>query len=83
MVQVESYMCGKWCAATPPSPSVETLGVHDTAAIFSRHWETRIIDIDSSVILEARQRGERVFLDLRSRSTQSGTHDILWLRRSP
>jgi hypothetical protein len=61
MVQVESYMCGKRCASTPPCPSVETLSVHETAEIFSRHWETRIIDFDSSIILEEWQRGERVF----------------------
>ena len=23
MVQVESYMCGKWCTSTPPCQSVE------------------------------------------------------------
>jgi hypothetical protein len=33
MVQVESYMSGKWCASTSPCPSVETLGVHDTAKV--------------------------------------------------
>ena len=75
MVQVELAMCGKWCASTPPCLSVQTLGVHDTAEIFSRHRETRIIDIDSRRNSRTiRQRGERVLLDSGPRSMQSGTH---------
>ena len=83
MVQVESYMSGKWCASTPPCPSVETLGVHDTAKVFSRHWETRIIDIDSSVILEEWQKVNGCLWTQGHDRCSLAPMTLLWLRRSP